>query len=62
MAEGGGLLNRYTLKRRIEGSNPSGSANHLGFLRNLAAFVAGRSLRRKFPGYDFVWAGFWTQN
>ena len=26
MAEGGGLLNRYTLQRRIEGSNPSGSA------------------------------------
>ena len=27
MAEGGGLLNRYTLQRRIEGSNPSGSAS-----------------------------------
>jgi hypothetical protein len=27
VAEGGGLLNRYTLQRRIEGSNPSGSAN-----------------------------------
>ncbi len=26
VAEGGGLLNRYTLKRRIEGSNPSLSA------------------------------------
>ena len=26
MAEGGGLLNRYTLLRRIEGSNPSVSA------------------------------------
>src|SRR4029077_8469526 len=26
VAEGGGLLNRYTLQRRIEGSNPSGSA------------------------------------
>lgn len=26
MAEGGGLLNRYTLQRRIEGSNPSVSA------------------------------------
>jgi hypothetical protein len=25
-AEGGGLLNRYTIKSRIEGSNPSGSA------------------------------------
>ena len=28
VAEGGGLLNRYTLSRRIEGSNPSVSANH----------------------------------
>ena len=27
VAEGGGLLNRYTLQRRIEGSNPSGSAS-----------------------------------
>ncbi len=27
-AEGGGLLNRYTLSRRIEGSNPSVSANN----------------------------------
>jgi hypothetical protein len=26
VAEGGGLLNRYTLSRRIEGSNPSVSA------------------------------------
>ena len=26
MAEGGGLLNRYTVKSRIEGSNPSVSA------------------------------------
>ncbi len=25
-AEGGGLLNRYTVKSRIEGSNPSVSA------------------------------------
>ena len=30
MAEGGGLLNRYTLQRRIEGSNPSGSASLIG--------------------------------
>ena len=29
MAEGGGLLNRYTLSRRIEGSNPSVSAKSL---------------------------------
>ena len=27
-AEGGGLLNRYTVKSRIEGSNPSVSANY----------------------------------
>jgi hypothetical protein len=27
VAEGGGLLNRYTLLRRIEGSNPSVSAS-----------------------------------
>ena len=30
MAEGGGLLNRYTLQRRIEGSNPSVSASFSG--------------------------------
>ena len=28
-AEGGGLLNRYTVKSRIEGSNPSVSATSL---------------------------------
>ena len=28
MAEGGGLLNRYTGSTRIEGSNPSVSATH----------------------------------
>ena len=35
MAEGGGLLNRYTLLRRIEGSNPSVSAScgKFGFFR-----------------------------
>jgi hypothetical protein len=27
VAEGGGLLNRYTLQKRIEGSNPSVSAS-----------------------------------
>jgi hypothetical protein len=31
VAEGGGLLNRYTLQRRIEGSNPSVSARTPGF-------------------------------
>ena len=30
MAEGGGLLNRYTLQKRIEGSNPSVSARTPG--------------------------------
>src|SRR5262249_3733608 len=33
VAEGGGLLNRYTLQRRIEGSNPSVSASTLIFQR-----------------------------
>jgi hypothetical protein len=31
VAEGGGLLNRYTLQRRIEGSNPSVSAKSIQF-------------------------------
>src|SRR6185437_11964247 len=41
VAEGGGLLNRYTLQRRIEGSNPSGSAILLraGALRRTSAGV-----------------------
>ena len=41
MAEGGGLLNRYTLQRRIEGSNPSGSAILLraGALRRTSAGI-----------------------
>ena len=44
-AEGGGLLNRYTVKSRIEGSNPSVSANNTVFqpkfkdLENLAMFL-----------------------
>ena len=43
MAEGGGLLNRYTSSRRIEGSNPSVSAmfplrTHLA-LRTLTAIL-----------------------
>ena len=29
MVEGGGLLNRYMVNSRIEGSNPSPSANYL---------------------------------
>jgi hypothetical protein len=42
VAEGGGLLNRYTLIRRIEGSNPSVSAKRLkikDFLDIEGAFV-----------------------
>ena len=34
MAEGGGLLNRYTLSRRIEGSNPSVSARLMNLCKN----------------------------
>jgi hypothetical protein len=30
VAEGGGLLNRYTLQRRIQGSNPCVSARFSG--------------------------------
>ena len=42
MAEGGGLLNRYTLLRRIEGSNPSVSASSGKFtlLLKLLAFAS----------------------
>jgi hypothetical protein len=36
VAEGGGLLNRYTLQRRIEGSNPSVSASSESLLRSAA--------------------------
>ena len=40
MAEGNGLLNRHTLSRRIEGSNPSVSATGLSkFLNSLALFL-----------------------
>ena len=41
MAEGGGLLNRYTLLRRIEGSNPSVSARiPLTIVSSAADFAA----------------------
>jgi hypothetical protein len=43
VAEGGGLLNRYTFKRRIEGSNPSVSANNLVFS------IAYMMISRPFP-------------
>ena len=40
MAEGGGLLNRYTLQRRIQGSNPCVSANyHNNYLNYLVIIV-----------------------
>jgi hypothetical protein len=38
VAEGGGLLNRYTLSRRIEGSNPSVSANAIDFIEVFAIY------------------------
>jgi cytochrome subunit of sulfide dehydrogenase len=40
-AEGGGLLNRYTAKSRIEGSNPSVSANFDGQSPGLAMVSIG---------------------
>jgi hypothetical protein len=41
VAEGGGLLNRYTLLRRIEGSNPSVSARiPLTIVSSAADFAA----------------------
>ncbi len=45
MAEGGGLLNRYTLSRRIEGSNPSVSAKNL--IRDIATADSGAFLIRQ---------------
>jgi hypothetical protein len=42
VAEGGGLLNRYTVKSRIEGSNPSVSAILLR-----ATHFAGNAMRAK---------------
>jgi hypothetical protein len=47
VAEGGGLLNRYTLQRRIEGSNPSVSAT------GLVEFTANQ-FRNQFPTTDAV--------
>src|SRR5215471_14112142 len=39
VAEGGGLLNRYTVNSRIVGSNPIPSARALGFLRLSRVFT-----------------------
>ena len=47
MAEGGGLLNRYTLQRRIEGSNPSVSAR---FRASESLLVAGLRGARNLTG------------
>ena len=47
VAEGGGLLNRYTPQRRIEGSNPSVSATGLAVsLRISSRIILGCELRR----------------
>jgi hypothetical protein len=56
VAEGGGLLNRYTLQRRIEGSNPSGSAslleNLIGrFGGHASAVMAGRRTANRSAGF-----------
>lgn len=52
MAEGNGLLNRHTLSRRIEGSNPSVSAivmsSRAGRAPVGAAFVPGRVALERF--------------
>jgi len=50
VAEGGGLLNRYTLQRRIEGSNPSGSASPSDFVNSNPRFFARVAARRDGPG------------
>ena len=46
MAEGNGLLNRHTLSRRIEGSNPSVSAIHLPARRRRCELVWHRTAAR----------------
>ena len=51
VAEGGGLLNRYTLQRRIEGSNPSVSASAARAIptpRSIARVLAFWEFNRKF--------------
>ena len=47
MAEGGGLLNRYTLQRRIQGSNPCVSARFSGS-ESLALCGARKLIRNAF--------------
>ncbi len=51
MAEGGGLLNRYTVQSRIKGSNPFLSATLLGadaLCRIFAGFAAEHDVLGKF--------------
>ena len=53
MAEGGGLLNRYTLQRRIEGSNPSVSAR---FQASESSLVVGTARRPKIRWVGGPWS------
>jgi hypothetical protein len=54
VAEGGGLLNRYTVISRIEGSNPSVSASYKVMFMFLLRFIASTSfLTRPYPQTDF---------
>ncbi len=53
MAEGGGLLNRYTAKSRIVGSNPILSANILLRINEMARYRAKNpQLPRRFGDAD----------
>ena len=54
MTEGGGLLNRYTLQRRIEGSNPSVSAINSSAIpaRAKVAMRDGSNLARRPTGME----------
>jgi hypothetical protein len=50
VAEGGGLLNRYTAKTRIVGSNPIPSANSRQFKSN-STFSSAEQTRRRWFGF-----------
>jgi hypothetical protein len=63
VAEGGGLLNRYTVNSRIVGSNPIPSATTLGFPRLLQPrsdpacdVPANRRRSKREPGGDLAFA------
>jgi hypothetical protein len=45
VAEGGGLLNRYTLQRRIKGSNPFVSANLPAYIFDFIEYFTKAQLR-----------------